>query len=409
MASPSARNRNNVKAGLFVTLSLMLTVATILSLTDIVNNIRQPTQNYTVIFDVEEGVKNLKSGAKVRVGGVDLGSVISVLPEIIPGKPLERINVKFKLDEEIQLYAGAEVLVTPALIGADAWLDIISVGNPDRPMPSSGFDGISPPGILTKLVGHENAEKANTMIDQALEAVDNLKVATSDVRALTGRIRHENWPHWADRITHIVDWGANATDQLDRIMDEGEGLLVSAHGVITDNRDSIQSIAANVEATSQDMQAIMTRFRTESMARIDRMLDSGGRAMARAEGILGDLSVALDYWVPQFDETFADIRLSAQQIKLTATELRRGPWKLLYRPSNDELEHELLYDSVRSFAFAAADMKASATAVERVLDKHAANLGDSDAELFGMMAGNLLDSMKKYEIAQQKLLDVLSE
>ena len=169
----------------------------------------------------------------------------------------------------------------------------------------------------------------------------------------------------------------------------------------------IDAIAANVELSSQDLQAIMTRFRSESMDQLDRMLDSGANAMAKADGILADLSIALGYWVPQFDETLADVRLSAQQIKLTAVELRRGPWKLLYRPSKDELEHELLYDSVRSFAFAAADMKAAATAVERILDKHAADLGDGNAALFDMMTQNLLESMQAYEAAQQKLLDVL--
>ena len=407
MTSLSERNRNNVKAGLFVSVSLIIAIVTTISLTDIWQNLNRPTQEYKVIFGVREGVKNLKSGGKVRVGGVDMGTVVSVMPDIVPGEPLERILVTFELDTSIQLYDGATVHVTPALIGADAWLDITDVGDPSRPLPSRGIEGFSAPGILTMLVGSDNAKKANTMFDEALEAVDNLRVATDDVRALTGRIRQEDWPHWAMRISQIVEWGADATDQLDRIMDEGEGFLTSAHDVIADNRDSIGAIAANVEVTSQEMKAIMTRFRAESMDRIDQMLDSGGNAMAQAEGILDDLGKALDYWVPQFDETLADVRLSAQQIKLTAIELRRGPWKLLYRPSNDELEHELLYDSVRTFAFAAADMKASAKAVERVLDKHAASLGDGDAELFDMMTGNLLDSMKAYEAAQQKLLDVL--
>ena len=407
MASPSERNRNNVKAGLFVSLSLVLAIATVLSLTDIWQDLSQPTREYTVFFPVREGVKNLKSGGKVRVGGVDMGSVVSVMPDIAH-QPVERIVVTFELNTEIELYEGVQVLVTPALIGADAWLDIIDVGDPSLPLLSKGIDGFSAPGILTMLVGSDNAEKADTMFDEALKAVDNVKVATRDLRALTGQIRYEDWPHWAMRIRYIVDWGADATDQLDRIMNEGEGFLTSAHDVIADNRDSIDAITANVEVTSRDMQAIMTRFRAESMDRIDRMLDSGGNAMAQAEGILDDLSVALDYWVPQFDDTLADIRLSAQQMKLTATELRRGPWKLLYRPSDDELDHELLYDSVRSFAFAAADMKASAKAVERVLDKHAANLDERDAALFDMMTGNLLESMKAYETAQQKLLDVLN-
>ncbi len=407
MASPNERNRNNVKAGVFVSFSLVLAVAAIISLTDIWQKFNRPTRQYTVIFDVEEGVKNLKAGGKVRVGGVDMGSVIAVTPEIAADEAMKRIVVTFELAEEVKLFGGVRVNVASALIGSDAWLEITTVGSPELPLPSAGIDGYSSPGILPTLLGSDSAKKADAMIDDAVEAVSNVKLATEDVRVLTGRIRTTDWPHWAKRINHIVDWGAEATEQLDRILDEGEGMFTSARGVIVENRDSIDSIVTNVEVTTEDMRAIMNRFRTESMDRIDRMLDSGGKAMAQAEGILDDLGKALDYWVPQFDETVADIRLTAQQIKLTAIELRRGPWKLLYRPSDDELDHELLYDSVRSFAFAAADMKSSATSVERVLAKYGADLSDTDADLFDKLTRNLLESMRSYENAQRKLLDVL--
>lgn len=407
MASPSERSRNNVKAGLFVLVSLVLALATIISLTDIWQKISRPTKEYTVVFDVMQGVKNLKAGGKVRVGGVDMGSVVAVVPEIVPGKPLERVIVTFELADNVELFDGAKVIVTSALIGADAWLDITDVGNPDRPLPATGIEGYTVSGALGAIVGSQNAEKFDSMFDDAQASIDNIKVATGDVRALTGRIRHEDWPHWATKISSIVDWGAGATTQLDRILIEGEGLLADAHAVIADNRDSIDSIAANVEVTSEDMRAVMSRFRTESMDRLNRMLESGERAMTRTESILVDLGMAVDGWVPQFNDALADIRLTAQQIKLTAIELRRGPWKLLYRPSDNELEHELLYDSVRGFAFAAADMKATAASVERVLEMHGADLPKGDAEVLEQLTANLLESMKNYNTAQQKLLDTL--
>ena len=44
-------------------------------------------------------------------------------------------------------------------------------------------------------------------------------------------------------------------------------------------------------------------------------------------------------------------------------EIRRSPWKVLYRPTEKELENELLYEATRSFAVAAADMKAASVSV----------------------------------------------
>ncbi len=407
MASPNERSRNNVRAGVFVSVSVLLAVVTIISLTDIVETITTPTRSYTVIFEVSEGVKNLKEGGKVRVGGVEMGVVESVVPDITPGEALEQIRVTFSLDETVQLYDGAVVLVTPALIGADAWLEISNVGDPDRPLPEGGIRGFSGPGILTALMGAANAEKADQMIADAAEAVDNINLATSDARALISRIRTEDWPHWARQINHIMEWGAGTTEQLDRILDDGEEFMSAARGVVDDNREAIDAVAANLDLTSQDMRAVMSRFRTESMDQIARLLDSGREAMDRATMVLADVGDAVDEWVPELTEAMADVRMTAQQIKLTAIEVRRGPWKLLYRPSQDELEHELLYDAVRSFAFAAADLKASAGSVERVLARHGDRLGDVDAQRFDRMTRNLMDSIEGYEGAQQNLLDVL--
>jgi len=407
MASPNERSRNNVKAGIFVTVSLLLAVATIIALTDVVETMRRNPKSYMVVFDVSEGVKNLKKGAQVRVGGVEMGVVESVVPDITPGEALKQILVTFSLDETIELYYKPMVLVTPALIGADAWLEISSVGDPRQPLSAGPMQGSSPPGLLTALMGADNAQKADKIFSDASDAVENISVASSDARALMGRINDADWPRWAKRIDHIIQWGAGTTDQLDRIIADGEGLMSAARSVVDDNRESIGAVATNLELASHDMQEVMSRFRTESMEQVARLLDSGLEAMDRATLVLADVGDAVDEWVPDLTEAMADLRLTAQQVKLTAIEVRRGPWKLLYRPSQDELEHELLYDAVRSFAFAAADLKASAASVERVLARYGDHLGDVDAQRFDRMTRNLIDSIQGYEGAQQDLLDVL--
>ena len=138
MASPSERSRNNVRAGIFVTLSIAAAVVTIILLTDAWDKITRPTHEYTVTFEVSEGVKNLKEGAAVRVGGMQLGRVELVTPRFRAGEAFHTIDVTFSLDQRVNLYSDAEILVTPALIGADAWIEIHSVGTvgnvPDGPI-----------------------------------------------------------------------------------------------------------------------------------------------------------------------------------------------------------------------------------------------------------------------------------
>jgi len=407
MASPNERRRNNVKAGVFVTASLLLAMTTIIALTDVVDTIRRNPKSYTVVFDVSEGVKNLKEGAQVRVGGVEMGAVKSVFPDITPGRALKKILVTFSLDETIELYYMPVVLVTPALIGADAWLEISNVGDPERPLSAGPIQGSSPPGLLTALMGADNAQKADKIFSDASDAVENINMASSHAKALLGRINGADWPRWAEQVDHIMRWGAGTTEQLDRILADGERFMSAARGVVDENRESIGTAATNLELASHDVQLVMSRFRTERMEQVGRLLDSGQQAMDLATLVLANVGDAVDEWVPDLTEAMADLRLTAQQVKLTAIELRRGPWKLLYRPSQDELEHELLYDAVRSFAFAAADLKASSASVERVLARYGDHLGDVDAQRFDRITRNLMDSIQGYEGAQQDLLDVL--
>ena len=111
---------------------------------------------YHVVFDVEEGVKNLSSGADVRVGGLTKGRVEDVQlrgaaqeegapaaetemdeegervagmdpgaegapePELKSAEPGMRLWVRFTLDEGIPLYRNAKIVVGSSIIGSDA-------------------------------------------------------------------------------------------------------------------------------------------------------------------------------------------------------------------------------------------------------------------------------------------------
>ena len=78
MSSPQERARNNARAGVFVSVTLLLAVGAVIILTDVWETLTKPTDQYTVTFDVTGGVRNLKEGGEVRVGGVVMGKVLAV-------------------------------------------------------------------------------------------------------------------------------------------------------------------------------------------------------------------------------------------------------------------------------------------------------------------------------------------
>jgi len=217
MGSPSERHRNNIRAGIFVSVSLLLGLAILVVLTDAVEAISRSTERYTVVFDVASGVNNLKAGSDVRVGGVSMGRVTDIRPQLKEGEAFREIAVDFTLDRRIAIYRDAIILISSPLIGADAWLDIPNVGEPAAGLAtgSQPLRGTPSVGMLAHLLGPENAAKADEMVENARVFSDFLarmpdeydhrvapiledwSVITSDRRALVAAVRERDWPVWS--------------------------------------------------------------------------------------------------------------------------------------------------------------------------------------------------------------------
>ncbi len=418
MSSPQERARNNARVGVFVSVALLLAVGVVIILTDVWETLTKPTDQYTVMFDVAGGVRNLKEGADVRVGGVVMGKVLEVRTPVHTGEAFDKIDVDFSIFRPVVLYADAQILVTSPLIGADAWLDIPSVGTPQSgSFPQDGIAGIAGVGALTTILGPENAAKAGEMFDDAKQfteflatvrdeydqrvvpILDKADSAAGDIAALTQTIRQENWPQWSASVDNIFAWANTTTGKLDEIFEHSRGILA-------DNRPKINTTIDNLQASSETVREVTQRFNDETLAKIHELLDTGKSAMDTAVAVLEDVNEKFDGWVPDISGTLANARLAAQQLKLTMIEVRRSPWKLLYQPSVNELEHELLYGAARSFALAASDLKAASESVRRVLDNHSDQIA-ADPQTAQRLNTFLLDSLSTYEKAQQRLIDVL--
>ena len=398
MASPSERTRNNVRAGIFESVTIALAAVTIVVLSDLSQSLFGSRRNYTVTFNVSDGIKNLKSGSEVRIGGVLMGRVETVRPRVVTGGAFTLIDVDFELDAQITLYQEARIVISSALIGSEAWLEIYSVGDPALGEPPDGqFSGISAPGSLAALLGPDNADKASQMID-------DLKVSTGNVRDLTTRVSKEDWPRWASRIDDVMTWASEATVKIDAVLDEGHGFLVDTRGVVKENREGIKTIVSYVESGSENLDAIMSTVRNETVAKVHKLLDTGQTGLAQAVDVLESLRNDYEVWAADITETMAGARLTAQQLKLASIEVRRSPWKLLYRPTRTEMEHELLYEAARSFALAGSDLKASSDSARRIIDRYRDELDDETAKELNDF---LRDSLHRYSNAQERLLDVL--
>ncbi len=420
MPSLSERQRNNVKAGIFVSLALLLGILVVMVLTDALEQWRRQTRRYTVIFDVASGVPNLKKGSDVRVGGLRLGEVSAIEPRLASDtRALKEIAVRFNLDNKAQLFRNAQIFVSAPLIGSEGWLDIPSVGDVDAGEATEADEiaGATSAGFLTTLLGGENKGKADQIIDNAVEfsdllaqlpteyqsrvvpVIDDIKAATGDLRSVADDLKANRWPSWSARIDEIATWAGTVPEKIDAAIAEGTALMSDGRAVVAENREPIKTAIANVQDVTQ-------RVKDETMDKVDALLNQGQEGLDSALATLKNVQVDYAGWATDIGETLGNASIASQQLKLAMIEIRRSPWKVLYRPSADELQHELLYEAARSFAVAAADVKAASASVQRAIDSNSPEVL-KDAESFKRIQQSLVESLERYEKAQQRMLDVI--
>jgi ABC-type transporter Mla subunit MlaD len=414
MPSLSERHRNNIRAGVFVTVALIVSMGVVVALTDAVGRLSRVTHEYRVSFEVSSGVANLKSGSDVRVGGMQMGRVLDVTPEYpdpSSDQPLRRIIVRFNIDRAVDLRENAKVFVTAPLIGSDAWIEIPDVGDGAALPEGTLIAGASGAGFLTSLVGPANADKVEELLDLFPElktdytqtvkpTLENMKAITDDSKGFVNDLRTVQWPRWSKQVDEIMTWALAMREKIDSAVSDGQAILSNSRGIVEENRQDIRDSVANVRDVSETA-------KTETMVKLNNLLDSGREGLDNAKAVLDTFSADYEGWASNVSDALARFNLTSQQLKLASTELRRSPWKLLYRPSADELEHELLYDAARAFAVAAADLRATSEAVNRILTNHGDRVA-ANQDLYRRLETKLLNSMANYEKAQQDILDVLA-
>lgn len=416
MASPNERTRNNVRMGIFVSFALLLALVIVFALSDIVSHLTRQTDAWTVRFPIKSGVTYIKPGSTVRVGGVELGRVTAVTPHYPddPAGAFEYVDVRFDLDSRVRLYRDAMILAASQLIGAEGWIDIPHVGTPAAGVPDDFIVGSESPGMLASLLGADTAAKTSEFINMLPDEYRNRFVPIiEDVKDTTGRVRttvanftDETWPQWRERVDASLVNVESATEKASALMDDGRRIADDVRDVIAENRPHVLAAMENAERLTGDWVEVTQHVREEVVPRVTNLLDTGQDGLDRAVATIQRLREDYEGWSVTLGETLAAANLTGQQLKLASIELRRAPWKLLHRPSQRELEHELLYESARTFALAAADLKAASESVQRVMDKYGDEILD-DPEARDRVQRSILDPIDNYMKAQERLMDIL--
>lgn len=417
MANPSERNKNNFKAGAFILASLILLIAVIVILAPL-RKWFESGSHYQVEFPITSGVNGMNAGSSVLIGGVSAGEIEAVKPNVLKDGQLKTITVSFEVyDTSIKIYRNAKIHVASPLIGSSPWLSITDTGSETSQDKDAQYAGKpitgTATGMLDNLLGASGASALT-------ESLVNIEKITAELAVAGGVLEWALGQPGSADVEQMLKSLRSASDEADQmlaellsswsgwdkdvsvILSDARTLVANFNTVLATNESRINSLISNTDEITAQINEAVPGIRKQ----LTDLLGQGDEAMHSANEVLTQVQNDYQGWSIDIGELLANLSLSGQQLKLATVEIRNNPWKILYRPEAKEMQHELLYETVRQFAFAAADLKASAQSLERLQQKGDAEAIENDPTTRRLME-NLSRSASQYEKVQEQLLNVL--
>lgn len=378
MATP---NRNSLKAGLFILLSCAAVAAVLVALGGL-ERFLTPHESHTVVFRLTDDVGGLRVGDEVRLGGVKVGSVRSIEitqpPAMSSTRPTTspaaqpRIVVTFDMPGKYVLRQDPGVAVQTQLTGG-AMLNIDSLG-------------VGPPlAAEAPIVGRPSfiASLSSTLSETAPELRDMVtEMKTTTLPKLDATVTSIKTT--ADAATRLV---AHVNEQVDPIVgkynvvaDRAAEALVQVRDLVGDTKTDFRTSVANVRQGTENLKqttAAINEKLPPMLAQADAFLTKVNKAVDAANDALADikltvanakeLSAAAKSVVvgnrSKLDTMIGSLKTSADNLKAATAEIRRSPWRLLYKPAAGEMANLNLYDAARQFSDGAEQLSDAAGAL----------------------------------------------
>ncbi len=378
------KDRNAFLAGLFIVLSGALIIAVIVGIKGF-GSLALPHNNYSATFTLKDNVSGLRVGDDVRVGGVKLGTVREI--EFKPAKPDAdaMIVVRFRLPKYVGLTEQARVIVESSVTGTSN-LNIDNI-NPAGTALADGGTIKGTPGSLTALLASlgDVGPKMSTTIDE-------YKGLATDIRAKVE-------PAY-QKYAGVTDRGSEALSQVRDVFGESK----------VDFKGTMANLNASTATIKEKIGPILEKL-DGGLAKVQSSLDSATAAMAdikavadNTRDITGNLRGILNNNRSRIEGMIASLKTTGDNLKGATSEIRRAPWRLIYKPAGVDQQNQSLFDSARQFSEGANDLDDAAAALRDALKNPAV-----DAAQIQKLVDQLDLSFQKFNKVESQLWQQVKE
>ncbi len=395
-------DKNALKAGIFIIIALAmgLTVFFLVAGSGLGRG-----QSWTVRFDVDDDVGGVGPGADVRVGGVTVGKV----QRVRLSDDLGSVDVDIALPGDIRLRQGANVVIQTTVTGT-AWLNFDTLGQGEPLARGSIIQGEA--GTFSNLVA-----AVNRLTPAVTSLVDDVRGETvprvNEVLGKTSRTM-DSVEGTVQRFGDAADRTASAAatvdelvqknrENLDRtlanlreVSDQAPELVENANLLVNKWADAADSVRTTLEGTGEKLNAVLedAEVIAEDMKGIGQDTQS---TIREVHGLIAGNRGKIEQIINRMRDTSATLSLAA-------AEIRRSPWRLLYRPDGSQRESLDLYDAARRFAEGANALQDAAVALSDAANDQTANPEQVEALLL-----DLQRRFQEFERMERLLYERLSE
>ena len=387
------KHPNETAIGIVVLVVLALAVYIVVALGDW-ENLFTTKQQITVRLPQKVGLKQLTVGSPIFLGGVKIGQIIDAGIEKPPPNEAaaHEIFVFFtmKIPDRYKLYTDCELTAASNVLGGQASLVIQDLGRDGQPIKDGHTVDLSLQGGIT-------------------EAMDNLKEQFNpdDPNSLVAKI-DITLDRFGD-ITQAVKLQLDETNELTLLARLHAALaklnsgLTEIEDLIKTNKTPVTETIASARKVAQDLERDMP----EMTKRIESALTNANDAMAAAKVALADADELIKTTKemilvnrPTVDDLVRNFQEVSINLKMASRQIRRAPWKLVYKPKKDELHIQGIIDSAGDFA-AAAERLDNASLQLRAMVEHAGPT-DMNTEDIRKMIAELETTFERFRVAQER-------
>jgi ABC-type transporter Mla subunit MlaD len=352
------KDRNALKAGTFIVAAVILSAAVVVAIKDF-GHFAEKTAVRSVRFKLADDLGGLRVGDDVRVGGFKVGSILTVDPVDVDNGKEASLVLTYSLPKKYVLRDGAKVSVQSGLTGSTV-LNIEDLGRGPELADGAVIAGLGDP--KSRLFAQLGEARINETVDAFRKTADEATGAIAQVRTKVDPA-FDKYANVADRTGETM---VNARDLLGDSKPDFKGTLANLHAATGTVKEKLPGTLDNANVLLTKLQATADKVHG-SLEKVQSSLDDVKATMANAKDLSAGARSVLVGNRSRIDSIFASVKTTGDNLKAASSEIRRSPWRLLYKPGRGEMANLNLYDSARQFAEGANDMSDAATALRDAL------------------------------------------